>query len=374
MFSRLPARMLVITLALLRYLWTLGRRQPSDFPKRILVAHHLLLGDTLMLTPLLAKLRERYPASEITMTVPKAIYPLYQKRPYGVRALPYDPRDIKTLWVLMKTAGYDLAIVPGDNRYSWLALALGAQWIIAFTGDRPAYKNWPVDELMPYPDTPAAWGDMVAGLIGSNTQKPYISTDWGGPDSAPFILPDTPYCVLHVGASSPLKYWESEKWAALASHITKLGMRVVWSAGPNEKHIIAAVDPAENYLSYAGQLTLAQLWHLIKQASLLVSLDTGIAHLGRVIDTPVVTLFGPGSAIICGPGEFWRNSAYRSVTIDNFPCRDQKILFRRSISWVRRCGRGTKECAGPRCMQAIDVGIVVDSITKLLTSTHALRS
>ena len=33
---------------------------PSD-PRRILVAHHLLLGDTLMLTPLLKKLRTLHP-------------------------------------------------------------------------------------------------------------------------------------------------------------------------------------------------------------------------------------------------------------------------------------------------------------------------
>lgn len=371
--KRLSSRLVVITLALLHYLWTLGRRRPSDIPKRILVAHHLLLGDTLMLTPLLAKLRQQYPQARIVMTVPKAIASLYQKQPYGVTAIAYDPRDIQTLFQLIKIRGYDLAIIPGDNRYSWLALALGARWIIAFAGDRPAYKNWPVDELIPYPDTPAAWGDMVAGLIDGNAPKPYQSTDWNDPDNFPFSLPYTPYCLLHVGASSPLKYWESDKWAVLASHLTKLGLRVVWSAGPNEKHIIATIDPAENYLSYAGQLTLDQLWYLIKRASLLVSLDTGISHLGRIIGTPVVTLFGPGSAVICGPGEFWRDSTCRSVTIDNFSCRDQKILFKRSISWVRRCGRGTKECAVPLCMQAINVESVIYSISEILKSAHALH-
>ncbi len=46
------------------------------------------------------------------------------------------PRDPGTLMELLQQSGFDLALVPGDNRYSWLALALGAKWIVAFSGDR----------------------------------------------------------------------------------------------------------------------------------------------------------------------------------------------------------------------------------------------
>ena len=46
--------------------------QARASPRRILVLHHLLLGDTLMLTALLAKLRAQYPAAEIAMTVAPA--------------------------------------------------------------------------------------------------------------------------------------------------------------------------------------------------------------------------------------------------------------------------------------------------------------
>ena len=38
-----------------------SRRVEPIEPRRILIAHHLLLGDTLMLTPLLAKLRASHP-------------------------------------------------------------------------------------------------------------------------------------------------------------------------------------------------------------------------------------------------------------------------------------------------------------------------
>ena len=91
---------------------------------------------------------------------------------------------------------------------------------------------------------------------------------------------------------------------------------------------------------------------------MLVCPDTGVAHLGRLAGTPTVTLFGPGSAVLCGAGEFWREAPYCAVTVEDFDCRDQRVLFKRDIAWVRRCGRSIAECLAPRCMQAISAEAV----------------
>lgn len=364
MSSRFSSRVSVIARALGSMLAL--QRQGAESPRRILVAHHLLLGDTLMLTPLLAKLRERHPDAEIVMAAPKAVVPLYHKRPYGVTVLPHDPRDPSTLRALYEKTGFGLAIVPGDNRYSWLAKALGTRHIVAFAGDRPAYKSWPVDELIPYPGIPTAWGDMVAGLIPGPAPAPYQPATWPDPDFLPFDLPPKPYCVLHVGASTPLKQWGAEKWLALADFLETRGYQAVWSGGRGEEKLVAALDPAGHRRSYAAQLDLAQLWHLLKNARLLVCPDTGVAHLGRLTGTPTVALFGPGSASIYGAGDFWRDSPYVAVTVDPFPCRDQHRLFKREIPWVQRCGRDSRECVTPRCMQAISLDMVRDAAQHLL--------
>jgi ADP-heptose:LPS heptosyltransferase len=363
--SRLASRLQLVPRALWRQA-VRRRRRPGATPRRVLVAHHLLLGDTLMLTPLLAKLRERHPNAEIVMTTPKATVPLYAASPYGVRAMPYDPRDERTLAPLLAASGFDLAIVPGDNRYSWVAAALDAAWIVAFAGDRPPYKSLPVDELKPYPSRPGAWGDMVAGLVDGPPPQPYSMRDWPDPPYAPFEQSDGDYAVLHVGASTPLKRWEPEKWRELAGRLTARGLTVIWSAGRGEEAEVVAIDPAHRHRSIAGALDLAQLWHLIKRARLLVAPDTGVAHLGRIVDTPTVTLFGPGSAVICGPGDFWRLSPYRAVTVPDFPCRDQRALFKRELDWVRRCGRSTAECPTPRCMHAIDLAMVEGAIDTVI--------
>src|SRR5690349_11418934 len=112
--SRFGTRARVVGHALALRLARGPRQRPGEV-RRALVAHHLLTGDTLMLTPLLAKLRAVYPGAEIAMTVRRALAPLYAARPYGVDALPFDPRDAGSLRELIEAGnGYDLAIVPGD--------------------------------------------------------------------------------------------------------------------------------------------------------------------------------------------------------------------------------------------------------------------
>ena len=361
MSSRFANRVGVVTRALAR---RSRAREAPRAPRRILVAHHLLLGDTLMLTPLVKKLRTLHPDADIAMTVPRAIAPLYATRPYGLRALAFDPRSPAD--ALFAEAPFDLALVPGDNRYAWLAAAMRARWIVAFAGDRPRVKNWQVDDEVRYAQAPAAWGDLVAQIVAGPAPAPYRTREWTAPSCADFARPAPPYAVLHVGASSPLKRWGAERWRELAFWLEARGLAPIWSAGATENAIVDAIDPERRYASTAGRLDLPQLWRLLAHADVLVAPDTGVAHLGRIVGVPTVTLFGPGSATLCGAGDFWRDMPYRAVTVDPFPCRDQRVLFKRDIAWVRRCGRSVAECPQHLCMPAIGVDAVRQAVTALL--------
>jgi ADP-heptose:LPS heptosyltransferase len=365
--NRFIGRTRVLARAGTARLLSAGRRKPPADPRRILIAHHLLLGDTLMTTALVAKLRECHPSAELVMAMPEAYAPLYAGAPYGLRAFGWDPRRPadSQLW---REPGFDLAVVPGDNRFAWLALALDARWIIAFDGDRPRYKSWPVDELKTYPDSPAGWADMVAGLVEGPPPAVYNPGDWPAPPADFVTTPNRPYAVLHVGASSRLKQWAPPRWLELAAHLDARGLAPLWSAGSGEADIVRACDPDKRYPSTSEVLTLAQVWHVLAGASLLVSPDTGIAHLGRIVGIPTVAIFGPGSAVLTGAGDFWRNARYRAVTVDPFPCRDQAILFKRKIAWVRRCGRTLAQCPHPRCMDAVGVSDVIAAIGELGTA------
>ena len=363
--SRARSRPLVFALAgarMIRDTLPGRRRSMPAQPKRILVAHHLLLGDTIMLTPLLAKCRARWPAADIVMTCPVLFAPLYSGRPYGVRAVPYDPRDVATLSPLRATAPFDLALIPADNRLSWLARAARRE-----LGRRVCRRQPPVQGLArrraaPISATPMAWGDLVAGLVDGPPPDPYRVADWPAPAASAVASPGKPYCVLHAGASTPLKQWPASRWRALGDRLSAHGYAVVLSAGPGETALLDAIDSGRAWPRHAGTLSLAELWHVLAGAALVVCPDTGIAHLARLAGVPTVALFGPGSALLSGAGEFWRTSRFTALTIPDFPCRDQRITMKREVAWIRRCerfpGTGSGQCPEPRCMLALTDDIV----------------
>lgn len=366
MTSRWPVRLLSIALALVAVASRPTRRARPQRVRRVLIAHHLLLGDTLVLAPLLKKLRAMYADAEIVMTCRPPFAELYASRPYGVRAVPFDPRRAETFWSLYRERGFDLAILPADNRYSWLARALDSRWIVAFEGDRPAHKNWLIDELRRYPDHAMAFGDLVAQcLVDGPAPAPYELAEWPAPPAADFALPEGPYCVLHVGASTRLRHWEPEKWRALIARLEAAGLKPVLSAGPGEEELIHAIDAERRLPAYAGSLTLTQVWRLLAGATAVVCPDTGVSHLARLVGVRLVVLFGPGSATMFGGGDFWRNVPGRKVTIPKFPCRDANIVFRRHLPWAEHCARTPTQCAAPRCMQALTVDMVVGALESL---------
>jgi ADP-heptose:LPS heptosyltransferase len=360
-------RFTIIFLALLQSL-LFWRIKKSQNPKRILIVHYLLLGDTLLLAPLMKRIDEKYPKSKKFILVRPVFMSLFKGQPYGFKALSYNPKRFLDYWYIFRQGPYDLTIVAGDNRYSWLARALRCLWIVGIENDKPFWKNWMVDEAKPFDKSPITWADMIGRLLDNKNPKAYQSNEWMLPKSKK--LPKTfdiyvPYVVCHLGASTPLKLWPKKSWQNLIEILNKRGLKIVLSAGPGEEYLINEVDPNKTYIHAAGNLTLEEMWILIRDAKLLISVDTGIAHIAKFTHTPLATLFGPGSPVCHGAGLFWEQSPHIEITSNNFSCRDQNILFRRKIDWVKRCGRKKEECKTPgACMEIITPDQVMESIVK----------
>lgn len=304
-------------------------RHPEE-PSEILVVAPLLIGDALLLAPLLAKLSSRYPRAKVRMTMSPFAVPLFARRPYGVEAGGYDPRNVATARQLATWPAPDLALVPGDNRFSWLAAGLGARWIVAFSGDRPAYKSWPVNEQRPFPKTPAAWHDIATALVDGPPPAPYRPKDWPEVPCAAFERPGGRYAVLHVEASRSEKHWSESKWLELAALLDQIGLRPIWSAGPKGLELVRRIDRKAKYEALGHRIDVAQLWNLVAGASLLVCPDTGVSHMGKLAGTPTVTLYGPGAAAFFGRGEFWRDAPFREITDPALAPR-AAVLFKRRI-------------------------------------------
>ncbi|MEU4568767.1 glycosyltransferase family 9 protein [Micromonospora sp. NPDC023956] len=110
--------------------------------------------------------------------------------------------------------------------------------------------------------------------------------------------------VLHPGTKVPAKRWSPARFAAVARHLTGLGHRVVVTGSATERGVAEQVArraglPPTAVL--AGRTGLADLAALVAHARLVVSGDTGIAHLATGYGTPSVVLFGPVPPARWGP-------------------------------------------------------------------------
>jgi lipopolysaccharide heptosyltransferase II len=173
-----------------------------------------------------------------------------------------------------------------------------------------------------------------------------------GPQPGPGPASGSPVVALNPGATnSRAKRWPAERFAATADLLAERdGFRtvIVGSAGDVE----AARQTAENMRTRAGILagrtTIAELKALLASVSLVVSNDTGAAHVSAALGVPTVVIFGP------------------TDDVATRPLSDQAIVVRHDVEcspcMLRDCP------IDHRCMTRVEVREVYRAAKRLLTS------
>ncbi len=121
------------------------------------------------------------------------------------------------------------------------------------------------------------------------------------PTSAPVVDVAT---VVHPGASASARCWPVDRWSAVVRALSAAGHRVVVTGTAAEvartDAVVEGAGPARA-TSLAGRTDVGELASLVSRARLVVSGDTGVAHLAYAYRRPSVTLFGPVSPALWGP-------------------------------------------------------------------------
>jgi len=120
------------------------------------------------------------------------------------------------------------------------------------------------------------------------------------------------HVVVHPGAASGSRRWPVERFAAVVEHLVRSGHRVVVTGSASEAAATAAATGRHRVeglgagsgpgaVDAAGRLSLPGLADVVARADLVVSGDTGIAHLATAYARPSVVLFGPTPPRLWGP-------------------------------------------------------------------------
>jgi ADP-heptose:LPS heptosyltransferase len=129
-----------------------------------------------------------------------------------------------------------------------------------------------------------------------------VATRFGEPSELADLIFDRTV-LLHMfagGSRARQKSWPAPYWVALAQRLIEVGWVVGFTgsagdASAVQQLIAEARLPPDYAICLAGRLSLPQLAYVITRVPLLVTIDTGIAHLAAAVDGAVVGLHGPTS-------------------------------------------------------------------------------
>jgi ADP-heptose:LPS heptosyltransferase len=129
------------------------------------------------------------------------------------------------------------------------------------------------------------------------------------PDEVAIRVPEAPSrapgaAVVHVGAFYGSRQWPVERFGAVARALADRGHAVVFSGSAAERERALAVAAAGRFPEeavLAGRIELDEFAALIAGASVVVTADTGAAHLASAYRIPSVVIFGPAPPEEWGP-------------------------------------------------------------------------
>jgi ADP-heptose:LPS heptosyltransferase len=179
-----------------------------------------------------------------------------------------------------------------------IAALLGAPYVVS--AHRPG-GFVPPGVSIPYPDDVPEIHRLLAVAaaggcpsLGDRLELPLTDAERA---AAGAIAPGQPIACLHPGAARANNRWPAPRYAALGDHLAARGLTVVLTGTVAERSLTAAVSAAMRApaVDLAGRTAVGPLAALFERARLVVSNDTGAAHVAAAVCAPSVVVY-PASA------------------------------------------------------------------------------
>jgi ADP-heptose:LPS heptosyltransferase len=276
--------------------------------RRVLVARLDSLGDVVLSGPAIRAVAAHAEVllltgprgAAIAGMLPGVTHRLVWDAPWIANPAPdVTPRHMRRLERLLDHAAVDEAVILTSFHQSPLPLALelrlcGVSRITALSEDYPGSL---LDVRLTSRDLP--WElhevDRALGIAGAAGFA--LSEDDDGlpalvPQPRSSLRPAREYVVVHPGADAPARMWPAERAARLVDLLAAAGFRVLVTGSESERDLTASVA-GDHGIDAGGMTDLRGLVDLVAGASVVVSGNTGPAHVAAAMRTPVVSLFSP---------------------------------------------------------------------------------
>jgi heptosyltransferase-2 len=321
-------------------------------PRRILVRGTNWLGDAVMTTPALMRLRERFPEGHITLLTPEKLRDLWLAHSAVNEIISIAPDEsVFSVGQKLRAGNFDLALVLPNSPRSALEVWLAG--IPQRIGYARFWRNWFLTQTVSaraetvkmQKRSVGEIRQLVAADVSRRTDRNdraftsaatahqiheylhLVAALGANPEPLPPQLVVTPGEVeamrkkfglneierplfgLNPGAEyGPAKRWPVEKFIAAAREIQNR-TNCVWLifGGKADLSLTGQIEsairhPPSAILNLAGKTSLRELMALLKICRVLLTNDSGPMHVAAALGIPVVVPFGSTSPELTGPG------------------------------------------------------------------------
>lgn len=326
---------------------------------KILVRLPNWLGDMVMSAGAMQVLHRLYPAAEVSVVVKKGLSDLLPFFPAIKQTFIFSKDEfsgLKGVWrfgkMMRRQEKFDLFIsFPDSFSSALMGFATGA-------GARVGYKKEGREVLLTRSFLKPKGLHRVeeyTALLAQYTGKNMPT----GPVLLTHDFVKGGHFVININSEASSRRLTKEKAVEVITAVQKNTTRnIVLIGGPNEQafveDVLAALPVKGGITSVAGKTTLAELAELLATAKLVLTTDSGPAHLANALGTKTVVLFGAGNENNTSPYNKENLAVIRLGKLSCEPCTKNVCV----------------QFGTPQCLELLDTATIIQAINERLNHEH----
>jgi heptosyltransferase-2 len=294
--------------------------------KRVVVRGTNWVGDSVMTVPALRALRRVLPHANITLAIRPGAKGIFSEADFIDDVLVYDRKNAFSVipqvreWRRRK---FDLAVLfQNAFEAALIPFLAGVPFRLGYaTESRQALLTHPLElpdwrssrhEVFYYLYLVTALEQMLFGTSSICEAEPDASIQISETRKAEagdllraygIREEDAVVAICPGSVNSRAKRWPAEAYAALADRLIESRRRVLLIGSREEVEVSKEVMSRMRYepVVLTGKTTLDQVTAVLATVDLIVTNDTGPAHIGAALDRPTLVIFGPTNPLTTRP-------------------------------------------------------------------------
>lgn len=327
-----------------------------DQVKKILIRLPNWLGDMVMSTAFVKAIQVEYPHATIDLIAKKGIAFLLDYFPAHSKSFVFDKDDYKGLRgayqfgkQISKQNAYDIFFcLPDSFSSAIMARATGAKKRVGFKKELRSFLLTDSFIKQPHMHRVEEYVDLLQQFCKASIPVPAVELKLQHAEKKDAV-------IVNINSEAGSRRLPVAKAVSIINALQKqISQEIILVGSPKEKafvdEVYAFVNNNGNISNYAGKTNLQELIQLLGSCPVMLTTDSGPAHVANALGTHTVVLFGAGNENNTAPYNKENCTVLRSGQPDCAPCVNNTC----------------KLYGSPKCLELLDESIIVQQVIHVM--------